>query len=91
MKKNSTIYTHKKLRKKISWKYPEAGSVWWKYTVLYSQYCGSGIFIPDPGSRSASKNLSIFNTKISYQALNMTWDAYPQSRIQREKAPDPDP
>ncbi len=51
------------------------------------QCCGSGKFnpnsnlsIPDPGSRSASKNLSIFNPKNCCLALgNMIRDVHPES------------
>ncbi len=59
------------------------------------QCCGSGIFIPgtsffnpgsrvkkisDPGSGSASKNLSIFNPKIAkFSEEGMIWDVHPGS------------
>jgi hypothetical protein len=44
--------------------------------------------IPDPGSESASKNLSIFNPKICFQALGkMIWDVHPGSGF----FPIPDP
>jgi hypothetical protein len=50
----------------------------------------SNFSIPDPGSGSASKNLSIFNPKNCFQAPGkMIWDVHLGSRIRTFPIPDP--
>jgi hypothetical protein len=52
--------------------------------------CGSGMFMPDPGSGSASKNLSIFNSKKRFLSSRKN-DVTCSSRIQIHIFPIPDP